>query len=249
MNSIFECKQDSSDRISPSPTNQTVDATTNPEFEFADLIPFPQKLFTLLGKESPSTVSWIPTGNAFRILDGEKFQQEVIPKYFKHTKFASFQRQLNLYGFRRVTKGEAQGAYVHPKFQAGKPELVAEIRRLPSKSYNGGNKQQKAAQISTAPTTTAHTASAPQFVGHTSEDVTLAISLLSKRAYQRESRYPTEAREFKRLMTETCLNEPVLSSSGSWDNDLSDHKKDTFGDFEFFESIDWSFEYDAEGVI
>jgi hypothetical protein len=249
MNSIVECKEESRDEISPSPTNQTVEVTTSQEFEFADLIPFPQKLFALLAKEPPSIVTWIPTGNAFRILDGEKFQQEVIPKYFKHTKFASFQRQLNLYGFRRVTKGDAQGAYVHPKFQAEKPELVAEIRRLPSKSYNGGNKQQKAAQASVAPTSTVYTGAVPLVVGPTSEDMTLAISLLAKRAYQGGSRYPAEAKEFKRLMTETSQNELICTSSAAWDNDLSANKRDSFGDFEFFESIDWSFEYDAEGVI
>jgi hypothetical protein len=46
----------------------------------------------------------------------------------------SFQRQLNLYGFRRVTKGEDVGAYYHPKFQKGRRDLISEIKRLPGKS-------------------------------------------------------------------------------------------------------------------
>jgi hypothetical protein len=46
----------------------------------------------------------------------------------------SFQRQLNLYGFRRVTKGDDVGAYYHPKFQRGRRDLIAEIKRLPGKS-------------------------------------------------------------------------------------------------------------------
>ena len=50
------------------------------------------------------------------------------------TKLTSFQRQLNLYGFRRVTKGEDQGAYFHPKFQYGDGNAVSEIRRLPGNS-------------------------------------------------------------------------------------------------------------------
>ena len=49
-------------------------------------------------------------------------------------KLTSFQRQLNLYGFRRVTKGEDQGAYFHPKFQYGQGNAVSEIRRLPGNS-------------------------------------------------------------------------------------------------------------------
>ncbi len=48
----------------------------------------------------------------------------------------SFQRQLNLYGFRRVTKGEDVGSYYHPKFQKGRRDLVPEIKRLPGKSSN-----------------------------------------------------------------------------------------------------------------
>ena len=52
------------------------------------------------------------------------------------TKLTSFQRQLNLYGFRRVTKGEDQGAYYHPKFQYGQGNAVSEIRRLPGNSSN-----------------------------------------------------------------------------------------------------------------
>jgi hypothetical protein len=209
----------------------------SPEFEFADLIPFPQKLYTLLQKESPSIISWIPSGNAFRILDSEKFQLEVIPKYFKHTKFASFQRQLNLYGFRRVTKGEAQGAYVHQKFQVGKPDLVAEIRRLPGKAYSGnGNKQQKAPAV----TLPASSDSAEEKI----------VSSSGKRSYQGVTLGP----ETSKRRANDWLEEMMFST---WDSSLPSAlaippqpvKKESFEDFEFFENIDWTFEYDAEGVI
>ena len=42
----------------------------------------------------------------------------------------SFQRQLNLYGFRRVSKGQDVGCYLHPQFQRDHPELVLEVKRL-----------------------------------------------------------------------------------------------------------------------
>lgn len=51
----------------------------------------------------------------------------------------SFQRQLNLYGFRRVTKGEDVGAYYHPKFQKGRRDLIPEIKRLPGKAATYGS--------------------------------------------------------------------------------------------------------------
>jgi hypothetical protein len=97
-------------------------------------VSFPQKLFMLLEKESPEIIGWIPNGKGFRINNIDEFQSSIIPKYFKHTKFTSFQRQLNLYGFRRVTKGEDQGAYFHPKFIYGRSDSVYEIRRLPGKT-------------------------------------------------------------------------------------------------------------------
>ena len=96
---------------------------------------FPQKLYALMHHEDNyESIAWLDHGKSFRLLNPDRFSTEVIPKYFKHAKLTSFQRQLNLYGFRRVTKGEDQGAYFHPKFQHERQDLLEEIRRLPNKS-------------------------------------------------------------------------------------------------------------------
>ena len=52
----------------------------------ADSLPFPQKLFNLLKEESNSSrniIAWLPNGLTFKIFDHDKFENEVIPKYFK----------------------------------------------------------------------------------------------------------------------------------------------------------------------
>eukprot|EP00601_Ochromonadales_sp_CCMP2298_P005453 CAMPEP_0173207604 /NCGR_PEP_ID=MMETSP1141-20130122/22027_1 /TAXON_ID=483371 /ORGANISM="non described non described, Strain CCMP2298" /LENGTH=147 /DNA_ID=CAMNT_0014133911 /DNA_START=74 /DNA_END=514 /DNA_ORIENTATION=+ len=94
---------------------------------------FPQKLFVMMEIEDGDIVHWAPHGFAFVVTNQERFLKDIVPKYFKHTKLTSFQRQLNLYGFRRLTKGEDQGAYFHPKFQRSRREMMAEIKRLPPK--------------------------------------------------------------------------------------------------------------------
>lgn len=102
---------------------------------------FPQKLYLLLKHEHKTggVIEWLNDGKVFRINDQITFTQEIIPRYFKHTKLTSFQRQLNLYGFRRMTKGDHHGAIVHPKFQRDRDDLLLEVRRLPAKSSNAAN--------------------------------------------------------------------------------------------------------------
>jgi len=91
---------------------------------------FPKKLFELVSTSGCDIVRWEEHGRAFRIINSDLFAEKVLPLYFRHSKITSFQRQLNLYGFRRITKGTDQGAYYHAKFQRGKSDLVGEIRRL-----------------------------------------------------------------------------------------------------------------------
>jgi hypothetical protein len=43
-------------------------------------------------------------GKSFRIHNSALFSTAILPKYFRHSKLTSLQRQLNLYGFTHVTK-------------------------------------------------------------------------------------------------------------------------------------------------
>merc|ERR1712150_10742 len=74
-------------------------------------------------------VSWQPHGRCFLVHKTKEFVDIVLPKYFKQTKLTSFQRQLNLYGFCRLTRGRDAGAYYHEMFLRGKGFLCQSMTR------------------------------------------------------------------------------------------------------------------------
>lgn len=64
-----------------------------------------QETFELINKctlEFPDLACWSEDGLMFVIKDQKRFENDIIPKFFDHNKFASFARQLNFYGFRKV---------------------------------------------------------------------------------------------------------------------------------------------------
>ena len=80
--------------------------------------PFPTILHKMLSESEvmrfSHLISWQSHGRSFLIHKPSDFVREVVPRYFKHSKLSSFQRQLSLYGFVRLTnEGPDKGAYYH----------------------------------------------------------------------------------------------------------------------------------------
>jgi hypothetical protein len=50
-------------------------------------------------------VSWLPEGKSFVIRNPDEFTRQLVPKYFKATKFSSFTRKLYRWGFRQINRG------------------------------------------------------------------------------------------------------------------------------------------------
>jgi hypothetical protein len=75
---------------------------------------FPVKLRMILSNpEFQDIISWLPHGRSWRILQQKAFEERVIPLYFRHGRYSSFARQVNGWGFRRITHGSDYNSYYH----------------------------------------------------------------------------------------------------------------------------------------
>ena len=102
---------------------------------FRDMTTFPWKLHEMLDEIENQgfahIVYWLPDGNGFKILDKDFFINRIMPRYFKQTKYKSFQRQLNMWGFKRIIgQGPDTGGYKHStSFVRGQNSLCHNMKR------------------------------------------------------------------------------------------------------------------------
>lgn len=80
------------------------------------------------------------------IHDLQKFTHEILPKYFKHSNFNSFVRQLNMYGFHKTKQDPQWREFKHPLFRKGHRELLSQIERRAR--HAGGNGPSRAPRSS-----------------------------------------------------------------------------------------------------
>lgn len=82
---------------------------------------FPTTLFDILADpDLDGIIAWLPHGRSWRVVDSQKFNEQVLSSYFKQTKYTSFIRQVNGWGFRRVQAGSEANTYYHELFLRGK---------------------------------------------------------------------------------------------------------------------------------
>jgi hypothetical protein len=85
-------------------------------------------------------IRWDESGYSFHIMDPYSFCRNVLPQYFKHNNLNSLIRQLNMYGFRKMTPIERTSLaraesdqdhleFSHPYFVRDHPEQLVNIKR------------------------------------------------------------------------------------------------------------------------
>ncbi|THH16478.1 hypothetical protein EW146_g4165 [Bondarzewia mesenterica] len=101
---------------------------------------FLQKLYEIVNDPNNNDmIRWTDSGDSFVVLDHERLSREVLGRWFKHQKFQSFVRQLNMYGFHKiphlqqgVLKSDSDTEiwnFEHPHFHRGQPDLLCLIQR------------------------------------------------------------------------------------------------------------------------
>lgn len=96
------------------------------------------KLWNMVNDEkNHKYITWMDDGEGFHVLDRERFMKFVLPQYFKHNNFASFVRQLNMYGFHKIqdiTQGSLAQSdeiwqFSNPDFKKDREDLLDNIVR------------------------------------------------------------------------------------------------------------------------
>jgi hypothetical protein len=82
-------------------------------------------------------------GTSFQVKLPIELANTVLPQYFRHSNYSSFQRQLNYFGFRKIgksSKGEPC-RYEHVDFVKDRPDSVVNIKRKTNHANSRKEKQ------------------------------------------------------------------------------------------------------------
>ncbi|KAI8878842.1 hypothetical protein K501DRAFT_227702 [Backusella circina FSU 941] len=102
---------------------------------------FLNKLYNMVDDQTTDElIRWSPDGLSFIVIRHEEFAKKVLPRFFKHSNFSSFVRQLNMYGFHKVPHlqngvlstegGETERwEFSNPHFQRNQPDLLLLVTR------------------------------------------------------------------------------------------------------------------------
>jgi len=125
----------------PKPTTSSTQSSTNSAGNDDGVAPFVAKTYELVN--DPATqhlVGWSVQHKclAFVVYDPVEFASSVLPRYFKHSNFCSFVRQLNIYGFHKIDSSEGY-CFQHANFRINCPHLLKNIQRKKSSHRKGSH--------------------------------------------------------------------------------------------------------------
>jgi HSF-type DNA-binding len=105
---------------------------------------FPKKLMEIVQDiVDRSMFAWLPDGKSFVVLDSDRFLREIIHSSFPssaNSKYGSFIRKLNRWGFRRLAAGTGIDCFHHEFFDRNHPEWVSKMKPIATKGRRENKK-------------------------------------------------------------------------------------------------------------
>ncbi|KAL8924530.1 MAG: hypothetical protein Q9208_004005 [Pyrenodesmia sp. 3 TL-2023] len=130
---------------------KALDAKGDAQAKRKQIPPFVQKLSSFLDEyRNTDLIRWSEKGDSFIVIDEDEFARTLIPELFKHKNYASFVRQLNMYGFHKKVglsdnsmraserKNKSPSEYYNPYFKRGRPNLLWLIHKPKNPQSRGG---------------------------------------------------------------------------------------------------------------
>lgn len=134
----------------------------NPNGQHHPIAEFLYQLTKMLTDDNNEIIEW--TDGRIKVHYPERLEGEVLHKYFRHSKFASFQRQLNYFGFRKIAgKGKMSPcSYVNEDATSDIRSLLLIKRKTNGSAARKAALQQRVAALTNASTSLMNPFAVPQ---------------------------------------------------------------------------------------
>lgn len=143
---IQQHDSNTSNNNTSSNNSTTTSTNNNRRFQNKTRPAFVNKVWSMINDPANShLIQWADDGLSLIVTHREQFVHEILPKYFKHSNFASFVRQLNMYGWHKVQdvkSGSIQSSsddrwqFENEYFIRGREDLLNNIVRQKGTSTN-----------------------------------------------------------------------------------------------------------------
>eukprot|EP00529_Nitzschia_sp_RCC80_P013369 CAMPEP_0113451780 /NCGR_PEP_ID=MMETSP0014_2-20120614/6512_1 /TAXON_ID=2857 /ORGANISM="Nitzschia sp." /LENGTH=609 /DNA_ID=CAMNT_0000343141 /DNA_START=89 /DNA_END=1918 /DNA_ORIENTATION=+ /assembly_acc=CAM_ASM_000159 len=209
------------------PSTETTATSKSSEFTFSQEVPiFLKKTWAMIDScTEPDICGWNDddNGESFVVKDPKRFESEIIPQFFKHSKFTSFVRQLNFYSFRKIKFGdgirfdpEAEiknknfWRFYHEKFRKGRPDWLIHVKRTVHGARGGAGSTSHASGGRT-------TAASPTKNAVTNKDAVVENQQLKTEVSSLKERIDAMTKNIDQLTT--MVQQVTLKQTNDNDND------------------------------